>query len=89
MEIFKNKAKRILEKYKITPKKKMGQNFIFDKNSNKFKLIDFGLCKRYMRDEKHIKFEKNKSRCGTIRFMSINCHNKFLLSRRDDLISLS
>jgi|MDSZ01.1.fsa_nt_gb serine/threonine protein kinase len=64
-------------------------NFIFDKNSNKFKLIDFGLCKRYMRDEKHIKFEKNKSRCGTIRFMSINCHNKFLLSRRDDLISLS
>ena len=32
MEIFKNKAKRILEKYKITPKKKLGQNFIFDKN---------------------------------------------------------
>ena len=64
-------------------------NFIFDKDNNKFKLIDFGLCKKYMRDEKHIKFEKNKSRCGTIRFMSINCHSKFLLSRRDDLISLS
>lgn len=64
-------------------------NFIFDKNSNKFKLIDFGLCKRYIKDDKHIKFEKNKSRCGTIRFMSMNCHNKYILSRRDDLISLS
>jgi len=32
LEIFKNKAKRILEKYQIRPKKKMGQNFIFDKN---------------------------------------------------------
>lgn len=64
-------------------------NFIFDKISNKFKLIDFGLCKRYVKDNKHIKFEKNKSRCGTIRFMSINCHNRYLLSRRDDLISLS
>ena len=31
-------------------------NFIFDKDNNKFKLIDFGLCKKYMRDEKHIKF---------------------------------
>jgi serine/threonine protein kinase len=64
-------------------------NFIFDKNNNKFKLIDFGLCKRYIKDDKHLKFEKNKSRCGTIRFMSINCHNKNILSRRDDLISLS
>lgn len=64
-------------------------NFIFDKSTNKFKLIDFGLCKRYIKDNKHIKFEKNKSRCGTIRFMSINCHNKYVLSRRDDLISLS
>ena len=64
-------------------------NFIFDKTNNKFKLIDFGLCKRYKKDDKHIKFEKNKSRCGTIRFMSINCHNKYILSRRDDLISLS
>ena len=64
-------------------------NFIFDKESNKFKLIDFGLCRRYIKDNNHIKFEKNKSRCGTIRFMSINCHNKFLLSRRDDLVSLS
>ena len=64
-------------------------NFIFDKDNNKFKLIDFGLCKRFIKDGKHIKFEKNKSRCGTIRFMSINCHNKYILSRRDDLISLS
>jgi len=64
-------------------------NFIFDKESNKFKLIDFGLCKKYKKDNSHIKFEKNKSRCGTIRFMSINCHNKYVLSRRDDLISLS
>ena len=42
-----------------------------------------------MKDEQHIKFERNRSRCGTIRFMSINCHERITMSRRDDLISLS
>ena len=32
MKIFKNKIKDIVEKYEIKPKKRLGQNFIFDKN---------------------------------------------------------
>jgi len=64
-------------------------NFVFDKKENKFKLIDFGLSKCYMIDDKHIVFNKNSSRCGTMRYMSLNCHNRYVLSRRDDLISLS
>ena len=64
-------------------------NFILNKDSNKFLLIDFGLCKYYMKDDKHIPSKKNAPRCGTLKFMSLNCHNKVSLSRRDDLISLS
>ena len=64
-------------------------NFVFDRKTNKFKLIDFGLCKKYVDDEGHIEFKKNTSRCGTLRYMSTNCHLKYSLSRRDDLISLS
>ena len=64
-------------------------NFVYDKESNKFKLIDFGLSKYYITDNSHIEFEKNHSRCGTLRYMSVNCHMKYSLSRRDDLISLS
>jgi serine/threonine protein kinase len=64
-------------------------NFVFDKKSNKFKLIDFGLSNFFLKDNNHIEFKKNSSRCGTLRYMSINCHRKYSLSRRDDLISLS
>ena len=65
-------------------------NFVFDKNNNKFKLIDFGLSKSYLdEDHNHVLFKKNSSRCGTMRYMSINCHSKYSLSRRDDLLSLS
>lgn len=65
------------------------ENFVFDKEINKFKLIDFGLSTYYIKDKTHIKFNKKSSRCGTTRYMSINCHKKYSLSRRDDLISLS
>ncbi len=64
-------------------------NFVFDKKENKFKLIDFGLSKNYIEEDTHISFKKNNSRSGTMRYMSINCHNKYSLSRRDDLLSLS
>lgn len=64
-------------------------NFIYDYNNNKFKLIDYGLSDFYINGDKHIEFSKSNSRCGTLRYMSINCHNKYSLSRRDDLISLS
>tara|TARA_B100000424_G_C22939424_1_gene499877 strand:+ start:1345 stop:2211 length:867 start_codon:yes stop_codon:yes gene_type:complete len=64
-------------------------NFIFDKNTNKFKLIDFGLSKVYIINDKHINFSKKCSRYGTLRYMTINAHKRYSLSRRDDLISLS
>ena len=58
--------------------------------SRDFRLsLYFGLSKYYIVDNNHIEFEKNHSRCGTLRYMSTNCHMKYLLSRRDDLISLS
>ena len=64
-------------------------NFVFDKITNKFKLIDFGLSKSFIEEKKHIEKKKINSRCGTLRYMSVNCHSKYTLSRRDDLISLS
>jgi casein kinase I homolog HRR25 len=64
-------------------------NFIYDLNTNKFKLIDFGLCKPYTSNKIHVKEKYNIGRCGTMRYMSTNSHNKTTLSRRDDLISLS
>lgn len=64
-------------------------NFIYDSDTNKFKLIDFGLCKPYTNNNKHIKEKNDVGRCGTMRYMSINAHNKQTLSRRDDMISLS
>ena len=58
-------------------------NFVWDKESNKIKLIDFGLCKPYLIDDEHIRFKVLQS--GTLRYMSVNSHNGYSLSRRDDL----
>jgi serine/threonine protein kinase len=63
-------------------------NLLWDINTNKFKLIDFGLSKVFIKDTKHVEKIKSQSRCGTLRYMSINSHEKFTLSRKDDLISL-
>ena len=64
-------------------------NFMWDKGSNRIKLIDFGLGKSYMEDEKHIHFGRSSSKSGTLRYMSVSCQNGKSLSRKDDLISLS
>lgn len=50
-------------------------------------MIDLGLAKRF-KDPKtgqHIKFKQNRSMVGTIRYASINSHEGFETSRRDDL----
>ena len=67
------------------------ENFLFgvsgtDKYST-IHIIDLGLCKQYIDDEtnKHIKFATNKMMTGTVRYMSINSHNRLELSRRDDM----
>jgi casein kinase I family protein HRR25 len=65
-------------------------NFLFDINSLKdLYLIDFGFCKKYMDNNKHMKIKKINSLIGSYNYASINSHNRIELSRRDDLESLS
>jgi serine/threonine protein kinase len=67
------------------------ENFVFGINENKGKLyiVDFGLTKRYIRDDtEHIEFKKTKNIIGSLNYCSINSHNLYELSRRDDLESL-
>jgi serine/threonine protein kinase len=66
------------------------ENFLFDlTNESKIYIIDFGLAKSYFDSEnKHIKCDKKGHYTGTIRYSSLNIHNGYNHSRRDDLISL-
>lgn len=65
------------------------ENFcIRSNNQNVLCIVDFGLCKRYTREGRHIKFKDKKSLLGTPRYMSLNCHDGYELSRRDDIESL-
>lgn len=58
-----------------------------DTNKN-INIIDFGLCKSYLNNEKHIEMKQTSSLIGTPSYASINAHNFMELSRRDDLESL-
>ncbi len=51
-------------------------------------LIDFGMCKPYIVNGKHIKKTNIENIVGTVRYASINTHNGNPHSRRDDLVSL-
>lgn len=58
--------------------------------SNTVHLIDFGLS-RLVIDPKsghHIPFRTGKNLIGTCRYVSINSHLGYQLSRRDDLLTL-
>lgn len=61
-------------------------NFLLDAK-NKIYLIDFGLCKRYDYDGKHISQKSITSLIGTANYASIHVHNGIEPSRRDDLES--
>ena len=56
--------------------------------NKKINIIDFGLCKSYLINEKHIEMKQTSSLIGTPTYASINAHNFMELSRRDDLESL-
>lgn len=64
-------------------------NFLVKINTNMLYLIDFGLCKKYVNENKeHIPMGKTKKFIGTLRYASINSHRGLELSRRDDLESI-
>jgi serine/threonine protein kinase len=65
-------------------------NFLLGLNNKnkKIYLIDFGFCKTFLNDNKHIEIKKTKNLIGSNNFASINAHEFNELSRRDDLESL-
>jgi serine/threonine protein kinase len=65
-------------------------NFLLGLNDrkNQLNIIDFGFCKTYIHNEKHIVCKKTSNLIGSITYASINSHNCIELSRRDDLESL-
>lgn len=65
-------------------------NFLLGLNgkSKQIYIIDFGLCKSYLNNDKHIAFGKTNGLIGSINYSSINSHKLYELSRRDDLESL-
>jgi serine/threonine protein kinase len=62
-------------------------NFLFDSNNNLY-IIDFGFCKTYIENNKHISIKNTHGLIGSYMYASINAHKYNELSRRDDLESL-
>ena len=65
-------------------------NFMLKERNGKTELylIDFGLAKRFIMNNKHIDEKKGKKMIGTIKYASLNIHDGIEGSRRDDIISL-
>jgi serine/threonine protein kinase len=65
-------------------------NFLFGRNNdkNRIHIIDFGFCKSYLIDGRHIPERKTHGMIGSLTYASLNTHSLTELSRRDDLESL-
>ncbi len=64
----------------------MGMN----QKSGTVHMIDFGISRSYISNKtgRHIEFCTGKNLVGTARYVSINAHLGYELSRRDDLLTL-
>jgi len=62
-------------------------NFLMGKENTLY-IIDFGLCKKYLKGATHIENKKINKILGTPSFVSVNIHNLNEPSRRDDLESM-
>ena len=64
-------------------------NFLFGLNQlNNLYIIDFGFCKSFMKNGQHNKIKSIHNIIGSKNYASIMSHQRFELSRRDDLESL-
>jgi casein kinase 1 len=54
----------------------------------KLNIIDFGLSRIYIKENKHIPNKENSSIVGTLRYISTHIHEGNVYSRRDDIISI-
>jgi serine/threonine protein kinase len=65
-------------------------NFLFGLQDLKTTLhiVDFGLCKPFIENEMHIECKKTAGLIGSHSYASVNAHNHYELSRRDDLESV-
>lgn len=64
-------------------------NFLIDPKTNLVYLIDFGLARRYLdHNNKHFIQDSGRKLTGTARYASVNVHQGFTPSRRDDLESI-
>jgi serine/threonine protein kinase len=66
------------------------ENFLFSLNKPvKIYIIDFGISKPYILNNNHIPYQYKNKFVGNLNFASINTHNLYEQSRRDDLESLA
>jgi serine/threonine protein kinase len=64
-------------------------NFLFGLNTfTNLYLIDFGFCKSYLDNDKHVALKTTHDIIGSLNYASIMSHKRFELSRRDDLESV-